>query len=385
MITLACIVTRPKSAAVKARITASCKAAGLRTLQWCTGEDAGALFLSALSKALSIIRQGGRATIVAQFSDVVAPLGASEHQDDFSDEEWRHSWKAYLEAKSIVFLAVDPGGVAPVAMSTRTSVIRSYQRATQALERAVEAARQAERRDAGEIGYFCGRPPYGYRVVKGRFVINKRQAAAVRTVFKATLAGKAGGEIIALLTGGRTPEYWDRKKIRRLLDHAPLYCTGAYSPTQGQPVIIEGVAFMPSSWLMKLRQVQEAREEKARLSLDRRESVPSGRAQERVRLKKQKATEKQAKADARLQARLARAEAKVAAKKGAIERARLKEKAREARWKDRQVARGRHKRKVLASLRAGELPLSLDQPEPVPSLGQTGTMGANPHVSGVSQ
>jgi len=158
-------------------------------------------------------------------------------------------------------------------LSTRTSVIRSYQRATQALERAVEAARQVERRDAGEIGYFSGRPPYGYKVEDGRFVINREQADAVKSVFSATLAGKNGGEIIKLLSKrskGRRREYWDRKKIHRILGHASLYCTGTYHPKQGPPVVIIALAFLPSLWLTQLKDLQGGR-----LSLDQAAPIPS--------------------------------------------------------------------------------------------------------------
>jgi hypothetical protein len=252
---LASIVHRGDHSSVKARILEACAVAGLKKPTCIYHPSAGDLFLDVLARALAIVRRGERVTVVAQFRDIVVPDGLLASQDDFSDEEWRHSWKAYLEARGVAFLAVDPGGVPSVDLSTRTSVIRSYQRATQALERAVEAARQAERRDAGEIGYFYGRPPYGYKVEKGRFVVNKAQADAVRMVFEAILAGTTGGDIIAQF--GRRKEYWDRKKIRRIVDHASLYCTGTYHPKKGEPVVIPALAFLPAKWLDRLKAVQE--------------------------------------------------------------------------------------------------------------------------------
>jgi hypothetical protein len=259
---LACIVHRADSSAVKARIQAACATAGLRGLAWATDADAGALFLSTLARALAFVRRGERVTVVAQFSDIVVPDGVLASQDDFSDEEWRHSWKAYLEARGVVFLAVDPGGMPAVELSTRTSVIRSYQRATQALERAIEVARQAERRDAGEIAYFYGRPPYGYKVEKGQFVVNPAQANAVKEVFQLLMAGTNGGDIVAALAkrpriGRKRREYWDRKKIRRIVDHASLYCTGTYKPKSGQQVTIPALAFLPAKWLDRLKAAQE--------------------------------------------------------------------------------------------------------------------------------
>lgn len=289
MITLACFVDTNARQGVRARIVEACAVAGLKAPKLCSGANAGTLFLSVLAKALAIVRRGDRCTVVAQFSDIVVPEGVLTSQDDFSDEEWRHSWKAYLEARGVVFLAVDPGGLPAVELSTRTSVIRSYQRATQALERAIEAARQAERRDAGEIGYFYGRPPYGYQVEKGRFVVNQTQAQAVREVFQHLLDGRSGGDIVEAMgkrprIGRRRKEYWDRKKIKRIVDHASLYCTGTYNPKAGQPVIIPSLAFLPSKWLDRLKAAQEKRlaqaptvavRKKHPLSLDRRAPVPS--------------------------------------------------------------------------------------------------------------
>lgn len=302
MITLACFVDTSARQGVRARIVEACAAAGLKAPKWCSGANAGTLFLSVLAKALAIVRRGDRCTVVAQFSDIVVPEGVLTSQDDFSDEEWRHSWKAYLEARGVVFLAVDPGGLPPVELSTRTSVIRSYQRATMALERAIEVARQAERRDAGEIGYFYGRPPYGYKVEKGRFVVNQAQADAVKEVFEMLLQGESGGDIVSALErrsrARRKPEYWDRKKIKRIIDHASLYCTGTYHPKAAhagaahpgaaEPVVIPGLAFLPAKWLDRLKAAQEKRLAQAptvaikrrrgapaSLSLDRRAPIPS--------------------------------------------------------------------------------------------------------------
>jgi hypothetical protein len=259
---LACYVQRDDNTHVRGRINEACSAAGLRSVKWCTSPKAGDLFLSVLARALAIVRRGERVTVVAQFSDIIVPEGVQASQDDFSDEEWRHSWKAYLEARGVVFLAVDPGGMPAVELSTRTSVIRSYQRATQALERAIELARQAERRDAGEIAYFYGRPPYGYKVEKGQFVVNPPQANAVKEVFQLLLAGTNGGDVVAAMAkrpriGRKRREYWDRKKIKRIIDHASLYCTGTYKPKTGQQVTIPGLAFLPAKWLDRLKAVQE--------------------------------------------------------------------------------------------------------------------------------
>lgn len=277
------------------RISAVCTRLSLGKPQWRTGADAGQLFLAVLTEAIDIVRdRARRVIIVAEFARVVAPRSVDPAAADFSDTEWRYSWRAYLEARGIGFVAVE-GELPPVEMSARASVIRSYQRATVALAKAVEARMTAKQRTPGKAGYVCGRPPYGYHVTDGRFEVDEQQAQIVRRMFELVLGGATCSEVIKAVGGRmiikvkpqpvnkgkskakrkkrRKPpklreEYWDRKKIHRIIERYKLYCQGVYLLKNGTEAVMPNLAFLPKSWAEKMEQyLAQARK--------RPEAVPS--------------------------------------------------------------------------------------------------------------
>jgi hypothetical protein len=229
----------------------------LRSLQ--TVKDGAKLvlvpdFLQATVRALHETGEGEVAAVAGSLDDVALP---SDH-DGFGSVEWQESWLAYLEAHHIAFLPLVSGSTAK-AKGEVASIIRGYNRAFNVLTEVVRKIQAEQRRGRkhAEGGYICGRPPYGYTVSDGSFVVNDVQARAVKFIFKQIRAGKALSYIIEKLLadfaeGGvieGKAQYWDRVKVRRILNHRRLYCLGEYSSGRSGPSRSPDLAFLPKEWV----------------------------------------------------------------------------------------------------------------------------------------
>ncbi len=235
------------------------RAAALKTLIGTLDRKASLVmvgdFLEATVKAADAIRDGTIAAVAGSLDDVALP---PEHEG-FGEVEWRESWLAYLEQSKVAFLPLKTDRPSQNGSGAVASIIRGYNRAAGALEESIRKYQSEQRRGekVAQGGYVCGRPPYGYRAQDESFVVNKRQAAAVEYIFKQCRAGKPLTYIINGLkdkhsAGGvihGKPQYWDRVKVRRILNHSRLYCLGQYEGGRGQPIHLPGLAFLPASWV----------------------------------------------------------------------------------------------------------------------------------------
>ncbi len=210
-----------------------------------------------LSATVSACLVPVRVWLVGSILDVRAPSEGDALQRGFSDAEWREAWLEYLTEESLAWLPTDrPSGVATESL-TRVSVLRSYRRAWKALVKALaheRAARSKRERSEGEPSYTAGRPPYGYRVKGGILVHDTAEVREVvrqvyllarnRTPIK-TIADQMAAKERSLPKQERP--WWDSVKIRRLLEHAPLYCLGEYR-RRGRVTQAPELAFLPADW-----------------------------------------------------------------------------------------------------------------------------------------
>lgn len=211
-------------------------------------------FLQATVRALSKTSDGEVAAVAGSLDDVVLP---KEHEG-FGRIEWQESWLAYLETHHVAFLPL-PSGAPPTEAGQVASIIRGYNRASGVLADAVRKIQAEQRRGKkyAEGGYICGRPPYGYTVADGSFVVNDKQAEAVRFIFESLRSAIPLGEVIEALKkqfarGGVIPgkkQYWDRVKVRRILGHRRLYCLGEYAGARGHHSRSPDLAFLPKDWV----------------------------------------------------------------------------------------------------------------------------------------
>jgi hypothetical protein len=212
-------------------------------------------FLTATVRALEDVAQGETAAVGGCLDDVVLPL---EH-DGFGRVQWAESWLAFLKEHGIAFLAI-PSSIKPDNdIATTASIIRGYNRAAEVLAAEVRKLQADQRREerAASGGYICGRPPYGYQVVGGAFVVNPAQAKTVKFIFTALREGATLNDLLKQLkqhhaAGGiiaGKPQFWDRVKVRRILKHARMYCLGQYDGGRGQPLEVPALAFLPPKWV----------------------------------------------------------------------------------------------------------------------------------------
>lgn len=210
-------------------------------------------FLEATVRALAEADKGEVAMVGGCIDDVLLPTDCA----GFGRTEWQESWLRFLEEHHIAFLALPSASAAPEA-GAAASIIRSYNRAANVLAESVRKMQHDQRRDqrAAEGGYVvCGRPPYGYCVRDGVFVIDPGQAKAVKHIFRELRSGKPLNDIIDRLrsehgTAGIRKQYWDRVKVHRILKHRQMYCLGKYDAgDRGHPVHIPELAFLPPEWI----------------------------------------------------------------------------------------------------------------------------------------
>lgn len=211
-------------------------------------------YLTATVRALEDTTDGLVAAVGGCLDDIVLP---SDHEG-FGVVEWQESWLQYLQEHRVALVML-PGAPPTSAGATTASIIRSYNRASEVLAASIRKVQSEQRRAAKKEagGYICGRPPYGYLVKGGSFVVNGPQSRAVTFIFEELRKGSTLADLIASLkrkhaTGGiiaGKQQFWDRVKIRRILSHARLYCLGQYHGGRGEPLHLPDLAFLPAEWI----------------------------------------------------------------------------------------------------------------------------------------
>jgi hypothetical protein len=228
-------------------ITAHCARSGLTAPRFTTPG-----FLEATVEGHELVRKGTAVTLVGHLSDLYAPPGTAS--GSFSDHEWREGWLAHLQRAGLGWVAVTSGQSVEGMTLSRTSVIRSYQRACATLSRQLTRIRSSRqiRVRTKEPGYICGRPPYGYQVKGGHLAIHPHQADRVKEAFTLLRQGMTNSMVAATLQkqalGQSSDEWWDAVKVRRLRGHARLYCRGEYVSPAGTQVCCADLAFLPLEW-----------------------------------------------------------------------------------------------------------------------------------------
>lgn len=100
--------------------------------------------------------------------------------------------------------------------------------------------------------YVCGRPPYGYQVTDKQLHVHPEQSKNVLRIFKLVRAKKSIRFVVEAMQAQEEDRseqaFWDRKKVSRILMHAPLYCTGAYR-VQGQDLELPQLVFLDPTWV----------------------------------------------------------------------------------------------------------------------------------------
>lgn len=217
-------------------------------------------FEQALAAALSVRDSGRRVFLSGKLLHITPPDGI----DKIELNAWQgacllycasnqievalHATRGHPEARAVDFQK------AAFAVSLATGIL--IERVRQ------ERSKIARETRAERTGYVCGRPPYGYRVVDGEFAIDPAQKEAVVFIFQSVSADEPLNQIVSELKqhfgyGGPVrgrPQFWDRVKIRRILNHARLYCLGEYTGGRVKsPVTIPELAFLPTSWLTSVQ------------------------------------------------------------------------------------------------------------------------------------
>lgn len=244
MIVFGCYA-KSKEAQRRKEIDEACKAAEVESARFPYPD-----FLDAAAAAIIQGRKGNKVVIVGDLSDLTSP-------EKHNEEEWTESFLAYLDRHSIVFVPVK-GKVRRVRVepNSRTSIIRGYQKAMEGLEKLMQKRlRQGQVRVEGR-GYLCGRPPYGYFVKEGEFCIHPIQSEAVKRIFKHIRDGESMAALLTELREKFTqggikegkPEFWDKRKVRRILKHASMYCLGEYRSNSGHIAKLPELAFLPKDW-----------------------------------------------------------------------------------------------------------------------------------------
>jgi len=197
--------------------------------------------LDAIAHAMEL-RSKGPVLMVGPISEWVPP--PDDHPIDVVS--WREGLIRMLESSEIGVEFID---IEDVSLATRRSandadVIRRFLRALGRIEQELASRKRGVS--------FHGRPPYGYRVSGGRVIIDPYAAEAVTLIFQNTRKGTAPKDTLAELKrrfprtpDGKKTQFWDHAKIRRILDHAPLYCRGLRNGTARSPAL----AFLPSEWV----------------------------------------------------------------------------------------------------------------------------------------
>lgn len=219
-------------------------------------------FLQALYLAEEKAAEGDLVMVAGSLVDLELPT--TTPVEGFGVTEWRESWLARLERSHIGFipLAVNESPQIPREALLATNVIRSFTRASKALDTAIKSIQVKERRErtesrAKDTGYVCGRPPYGYRAVAGQLKPCKDQVKAIRTIFATVRKGGSVNQSMRALKSAESPGYWDGVKVRRILRHARLYCLGECA-FRGKIVTIPELAVLPADWVDTYQKHQEA-------------------------------------------------------------------------------------------------------------------------------
>ncbi len=244
-------LSKVQASARRRAIESHCRKESLPTPTFTTPD-----FFETTVRAADLAQDGQQVVIVGALDDLHIPAD-SHDANAFTEHEWREAWLAYLHERAVGWSPVRGTAApsSPQSNANRQSIVRSYQRSCLAIARLLSRIRSKRKVGARskEPGYVYGRPPYGYRVIKGHLQPDKERIKLVKTMFEYLQEGRTVTDTalaLQVLNMGRDgkKEYWDPVKIRRILRHAALYCRGEYTSPTGKTVRLASLAILPESW-----------------------------------------------------------------------------------------------------------------------------------------
>lgn len=208
-------------------------------------------FLNALAELLKKREERKEAPIalVGSLSDV--------HQDkpkEVSKDIWLNGIILLLEDEKVPIYPIDMQMRDVLELNIQSSVVREYHEVFKHLR--TELDRRMDRKLRAQ-GVKYGRPPYGFKTVKGHMVQDETKSSAVMYIFKRLREKIPPSQLLEELKlrfpvekrGKKTKkQFWDYVKIKRIVSKAPLYCQGKYVTSDGEVVILEDLAFLPKEW-----------------------------------------------------------------------------------------------------------------------------------------
>jgi hypothetical protein len=186
--------------------------------------------------------------IVLRLADLVTPTGIPR-------DVWEQGVLASLEEHQIPFSLVRTEGEEDPFVGLKALTCRQYHAALRLIQTEVDRKFVQVERNKDLQGKKYGRPPYGYAMRGGRLVVHPHQAQAVRTIFALSAKEVPPSEMVRTLkerfpnqvvfeeanlrrrSGKPRPEYWDHRKICRVLSKRLLYTTGEHVAADGTPVV----------------------------------------------------------------------------------------------------------------------------------------------------
>jgi len=178
--------------------------------------------------------------LIGYLQDLQAPEGM-----DITDEIWIECVLCLIDQEGIDFHPMDSKSGSQVDLAT--NIIRKYHKAFTHL---TDSLRKRLTPPAKKYG----RPPYGYHMEEGKMVVDQNKSEAVRFIFQQIRNGVSSSELLIdlkkkfkIFPGDKKKQFWDKVKLRRIIEKARLYCLGEYQ-VEGTILTTKNLAFLPSDW-----------------------------------------------------------------------------------------------------------------------------------------
>jgi hypothetical protein len=213
-------------------------------------------FIQAAAEACEKSRAGYTVIVVGFLQDLYVPTSTNTPNDHggIIEQDWRYAWLEYLASNLIQWNPLDGHDTATQAEAvTRRSVIRSYQRSYQMLIKKIAQAKTQRSMSmrVQDKGYSYGRPPYGYKVVDKEMRPDPAAIPKIRMVFACVRQKKSyskTADILEKQCKTLEGEWWDAVKVRRIIQHARMYCLGEYSKPGGDMTLLPHLVILPKEW-----------------------------------------------------------------------------------------------------------------------------------------
>lgn len=205
-------------------------------------------YIDVLALAIKERRDGQQVKVIGRFDE----LGKEWSGDDAP--LFIEVTLLLLEEHNIAFEALDEKGsqINKAVVSLPRQLIRQfktiYDETLKQLEPRIRSLELPDQKRARKYG----RPPYGYHQRRGRLVVDKEQAAAVRTIIYCVRERKSAGDVLdevknqhAKINGKK--QFWDYRKLHRIMNNIRIYCLGEYE-AGGSVVTMPQLAFLPAEW-----------------------------------------------------------------------------------------------------------------------------------------